>query len=55
MDADVYRDRQIDGPKFPVSYNSRENRSGLIQVIMYTTSKRIELESPASCSGVKFL
>ena len=26
--------------------NSQQNKSGLIHAIMYTTSKRIELESP---------
>ena len=30
--------------------NSHENKSGLIQVVLYTASKRIEVESP-SCSG----
>ena len=32
--------------------NSHENKSGLIQVIMYTASKQIKLESPG-CSGFK--
>ena len=32
--------------------NTRENKSGLIQVILYTASKRIKLESPG-CSGFK--
>ena len=34
--------------------NSQQKKSGLIHAIIYTTSKRIELESP-DCSGFKVL